>query len=161
MRCAAHTHPHCEKLKPCCCCVCVRNVARCRSSRQTRNTDAQDTTREMETDEKSLLGSVCGNFSLKKLPGVNLDKSTVVCKLCKKEFAYHQSTSSLRYHLNAKHVAASTDNTPIFKMSALNSNNTFDGLDEPVRPTPGSRKRRLDKENHKKQQKKVRHSVAR
>ncbi len=31
-------------------------------------------------------------------------------------------------------------------MSALNSNNTFDGLDEPVR-------RRLDKENHKKQQK--------
>ncbi len=39
-------------------------------------------------------------------------------------------------------------------MSALNSNNTFDGLDEPVRPTPGGRKRRLDKENHKKQQKK-------
>ncbi len=36
-------------------------------------------------------------------------------------------------------------------MSALNSNNTFDGLDEPVRPTPGGR---LDKENHKKQQKK-------
>ncbi len=36
------------------------------------------------------------------------------------------------------------------QMSALNSNNTFDGLDEPVRPTPGGRKRRLDKENHKK-----------
>ncbi len=34
-------------------------------------------------------------------------------------------------------------------MSALNSNNTFDGLDEPVRPTPGGRKCRLDKENHK------------
>ncbi len=32
-------------------------------------------------------------------------------------------------------------------MSALNSNNTFDGLDEPVRPTPGGRKRRLDKKN--------------
>ncbi len=30
-------------------------------------------------------------------------------------------------------------------MSALNSNNTFDGLDEPVRPTPGGRKPRLDK----------------
>ncbi len=39
----------------------------------------------------------------------------------------------------------------VFKMSALNSNNTFDGLDEPVRPTPGGRKRRLDKENHKKE----------
>ncbi len=35
-------------------------------------------------------------------------------------------------------------------MSALNSNNTFDGLDEPVRPTPGGRKPRLDKENQKK-----------
>ncbi len=35
-------------------------------------------------------------------------------------------------------------------MSALNSNNNFDGLDEPVRPTPGGRKRRLDKENHQK-----------
>ncbi len=34
-------------------------------------------------------------------------------------------------------------------MSALNSNNTFDGLDEPVRPTPGGRKRRLDKEKNK------------
>ena len=44
-------------------------------------------------------------------------------------------------------------------MSALNTCNTFDGLDEPVRPTPGGRKRRLDKGNHKKQQKKkVRHS---
>ncbi len=42
----------------------------------------------------------------------------------------------------------------VFKMSALNSNNTFDGLDEPVRPTPAGGKRRLDKENLKKQQKK-------
>ncbi len=41
-------------------------------------------------------------------------------------------------------------------MSALNSNNTFDGLDEPVRPTPGGRKRWLDKENQKKKKKKRR-----
>lgn len=72
--------------------------------------------REMETDEKHdeklLLGSVGGHFSFKKLPSGNMDKSTVVCKLCKKEFAYHRSTSSLRYPINAKHVAASTDNTP-------------------------------------------------
>ncbi len=34
-------------------------------------------------------------------------------------------------------------------MSALNSNNTFDGLDEPVRPTSGGRKRRLDKKKKK------------
>ncbi len=46
-------------------------------------------------------------------------------------------------------------------MSVLNSNNTFDGLDEPVRPTPGGRKRRLDKENHKKQKKKEGSQVVR
>ncbi len=46
-------------------------------------------------------------------------------------------------------------------MSALNSNNTFDGLDEPVRPTPGGIKRRLDKENHKKTTKKEGSQVAR
>ncbi len=28
----------------------------------------------------------------------------------------------------------------VFKMSALNSNNTVDGLDEPVKPTPGVEK---------------------
>ena len=89
----------------------MRNVALCTGSLQTCNTDAQDTTREMETDEMSLLGSVGGNFSFKKLPDGNLDKSTVVCKLCKKEFFYNRSTS-VRYHLNAKHVAAITDNTP-------------------------------------------------
>ncbi len=43
----------------------------------------------------------------------------------------------------------------VFKMSALNSNNTFDGLDEPVRPTPGGRKRRLDKENKKNKKEEV------
>ncbi len=40
------------------------------------------------------------------------------------------------------------------KWVLLNSNNTFDGLDEPVRPTPGGRKRRLDKDNKKKKKKK-------
>ncbi len=94
----------------------MRNVCHCKSSWYTCNTDTQDTTRkttiETEINEKSLLGLLGGKFSLKQLPGGNLDKSTVVCKLCKKEFAYHRSSSSLRYHLNAKHVAASTDNTP-------------------------------------------------
>ncbi len=45
-------------------------------------------------------------------------------------------------------------------MSALNSNNIFDGLDEPVRPTPGGRKRRLDKKK-KKEKKKEGSQVAR
>ena len=47
-------------------------------------------------------------------------------------------------------------------MSASNYVNTFDGLDEPVRPKPAGRKRLLYQENHKKEQKKkVCHSVVR
>lgn len=42
-------------------------------------------------------------FVFKKLPSGNLDKSTLVCKLRKKEFAHHRSASSLHYHLTAKH----------------------------------------------------------
>nr|XP_020459091.1 multifunctional protein ADE2-like isoform X2 [Monopterus albus] len=33
--------------------------------------------------------------------------SVVLCSFCNKEFSYHRSTSSLKYHLNAKHSAAS------------------------------------------------------
>ena len=43
-------------------------------------------------------------FVLKKLPGGKL------CANCARK--NHRSTSSLRYHLSAKHVAASTDNAP-------------------------------------------------
>lgn len=46
-------------------------------------------------------------LALKKLPSGNLDKSTLGCRLCKKEFAHQRSTSSLRYRLTAKHPAAS------------------------------------------------------
>ncbi|XP_062851037.1 E3 SUMO-protein ligase ZBED1-like [Trichomycterus rosablanca] len=59
-------------------------------------------------DEAASLGPLRDNFSFKKRPDGTFEKTTVVCKLCKKEFAYHRSYSSLKYHLNAKHVAAST-----------------------------------------------------
>ncbi|XP_034057937.1 zinc finger BED domain-containing protein 1-like [Gymnodraco acuticeps] len=59
-----------------------------------------------------MVGPVDGKFCFKKRTDGSVDKSTVVCKLCKKEFAYHRSTSSLKYHLNAKHVAASVDVSP-------------------------------------------------
>uniref|UniRef100_A0A3B5LI27 Myosin motor domain-containing protein n=1 Tax=Xiphophorus couchianus TaxID=32473 RepID=A0A3B5LI27_9TELE len=39
---------------------------------------------------------------------LKLEKTIVDCKLCKKELMYHQSYSSLKYHLNERHVA-STD----------------------------------------------------
>ena len=42
------------------------------------------TQHEKESGEKLLLGSVGGNVSFTKLLDGNLDKSTVMCKLCKK-----------------------------------------------------------------------------
>ena len=42
-----------------------------------------------------------GHFHFKVLP----DGGTkVICSHCQVEFSYHQSTSSLKYHLNAKHT---------------------------------------------------------
>ncbi|XP_019203023.1 uncharacterized protein LOC109195437 [Oreochromis niloticus] len=48
-----------------------------------------------------------GKFVFHKRPDGTIDKGKVVCLECKKEFAYHRSSSSLAYHLNAKHPAAS------------------------------------------------------
>ena len=62
-----------------------------------------------QADETALVGPVDGTFCFKKRTDGSVNKSTVVCKLCKKEFAYHRSTSSLKYHLNAKHIAASVE----------------------------------------------------
>ncbi|XP_074847231.1 E3 SUMO-protein ligase ZBED1-like [Carettochelys insculpta] len=57
-----------------------------------------------------------GKFIFKKYPDGSLNKKTVICSYCKAEFQYHRSTSSLRYHLRAKHAFASsscaTDNPP-------------------------------------------------
>ena len=60
-------------------------------------------------DETALVGPMDGKFCYKKRRDGSVDKSMVVCTLCNKEFAYHRSTSSLKYHLNAKHIAASVD----------------------------------------------------
>ena len=74
----------------------------------------QQTTVNMneEADEIALVDPVDGKFCYKKRTDGSVDKSMVVCKLCNKEFAYHRSTSSLKYHLNAKHLAASVDVSP-------------------------------------------------
>src|SRR4029434_7244060 len=36
------------------------------------------------------------------------DKTKVVCSICQAEFSYHRSSSSLSYHLNAKHPKESS-----------------------------------------------------
>ena len=60
---------------------------------------------KMEADEKTLLGPVKDKFKL-KLPDGTVD--TVNCNLYSKEFSYHQSSFALKYHLNAKHLVASS-----------------------------------------------------
>ena len=45
-----------------------------------------------------------GHFHFKVLPDGGVDRTKVICSHCQGEFSYHRSTSSLKYHLNAKHT---------------------------------------------------------
>ena len=54
-------------------------------------------------------GLLQGKFIFKKLPNGNLDKTKVVCTLCYAELVYCRSSSSLKYHLNAKHPLANAE----------------------------------------------------
>ena len=57
-------------------------------------------------ERKSASGLLNGLVNFKKLPDGSVDKSKVKCNLCQTEFNYHRSTSSLSYHLHAKHPGA-------------------------------------------------------
>ncbi|MEQ2242487.1 hypothetical protein ILYODFUR_036318 [Ilyodon furcidens] len=54
-----------------------------------------------------VVGPMNGKFTFQKHPNGTIDKGRVICLLCKMEFAYHRSSSSLAYHINAKHPVAS------------------------------------------------------
>ena len=56
------------------------------------------------------VGPMDGQFKYKKNKDGTVNKHVVVCSHCRKDFSFHRSTSSLKYHLNAKHsfVGAST-----------------------------------------------------
>lgn len=51
-------------------------------------------------------GLLQGKFIFKKLPSGDLDKNKAICTLCKAEFVYCRSSTSLKYHLKAKHPGA-------------------------------------------------------
>lgn len=57
-------------------------------------------------------GILGGKFHFKKLPDGSLEKAKVICTLCKAEFNYHRSNSSLAYHLRAKHPTETTSTGP-------------------------------------------------
>ncbi|XP_015463706.3 E3 SUMO-protein ligase ZBED1 [Astyanax mexicanus] len=57
----------------------------------------------MEGNGTAVPGPLNGAFSFRTNPDGTVNKSTVLCVFCNKEFSFHRSTSSLKYHLNAKH----------------------------------------------------------
>ena len=46
-----------------------------------------------------------GKFTFKTLPDGLVDRTKINCTYCRHEMSYHLSTSRLRYHLQAKHMA--------------------------------------------------------
>lgn len=59
--------------------------------------------KEGDENVSFLPGSLIGTFTYKKRPDGSVDKNKVICNVYSKEFAYHRSSSTLKYHINAKH----------------------------------------------------------
>lgn len=78
-------------------------------------------------DKGGLLG---GKFHFKKLPDGSLDKTKAICTVCKAEFNYHRSSTSLAYHLKAKHPAEITSTGP--RQSTLQECGTRGRITKPV-----------------------------
>src|SRR4029434_1288985 len=53
-------------------------------------------------------GLLGGLFLFKRQNDRTIDKTKVVCSICQAEFSYHRGSSSLSYHLNAKHPTESS-----------------------------------------------------
>lgn len=70
-------------------------------------------------NSRSSLGPLVVNLCFKICSDGTLENTSVVCKFCKKELPYQRINPSLKYHLNAKHVAASTDVPHYVKVQAF------------------------------------------
>lgn len=70
-------------------------------------------------------GPLDGKFEYKIKQDGTVDRQKVLCTLCWKEFSFHRSNSSLKYHLNAKHqhdvdfANTSVTSTPRLRRSTL------------------------------------------
>src|SRR4029434_7481353 len=53
-------------------------------------------------------GLLGGKFLFNRQNYGTIDKTKVLCSICQIEFSYHRSSSSLSYHLNAKHPTESS-----------------------------------------------------
>ena len=72
-----------------------------------------------KTQEDETVGPLNGKFLYKNNRDGTINKNVVICSFCKKEFSYHRSNSSLTYHLNAKHVQASSSVASVATGSSL------------------------------------------
>nr|XP_033938920.1 zinc finger BED domain-containing protein 1-like [Pseudochaenichthys georgianus] len=75
-------------------------------------------------------GLLRGKFHFKKLPDGSLDKTKAICTVCKAEFNDHRSSTSLAYHLKAKHPAKITSTGP--RQSTLQECGTHGRITKPV-----------------------------
>lgn len=68
-------------------------------------------------DNKQQLGPLDGKFEYKKNDDGTVDRQRVLCTFCWKEFSFHRSTSSLKYHINAKHTTVGDSGKPLANAS--------------------------------------------
>ncbi|XP_051797253.1 E3 SUMO-protein ligase ZBED1-like [Acanthochromis polyacanthus] len=58
--------------------------------------------------EEEQVGPLDGEFQFKKNTDGTINKEMVICTHCRKEFRFHRSYSSLKYHLEHKHPGSSS-----------------------------------------------------
>lgn len=66
-----------------------------------------------------------GKFTFKAMPDGAVDKTKVICTYCRCEMSYHRTTTSLKYHLFAKHRdhadSPVSPETPSLRLTTLDS----------------------------------------
>uniref|UniRef100_A0A3Q1EEI3 Uncharacterized LOC110960637 n=1 Tax=Acanthochromis polyacanthus TaxID=80966 RepID=A0A3Q1EEI3_9TELE len=82
-------------------------------------------------DRKQHVGPLGGKFEYKKNQDGTINRQTVICTLCWKEFSYHRTTTSLKYHINAKHsfvldsASTSANASPSLRQMTLTERRTL------------------------------------
>nr|XP_024657016.1 zinc finger BED domain-containing protein 1-like [Maylandia zebra] len=71
----------------------------------------------MEKQEQD--GLLDGEFKYKKNIDGTINKRVVICTHCSKEFQFHRSNSTLKYHLNAKHAFVGAAASPGLRQTTL------------------------------------------
>ncbi|XP_029949406.1 zinc finger protein 687b-like isoform X2 [Salarias fasciatus] len=76
-------------------------------------------------DASRLVAPLGGKFQFKRNPDGTIDRQKVICIYCRKEFSFHRSNSSLKYHINAKHRSVSDSDSTSANASPSVPQTTF------------------------------------